>query len=64
MVELAAACFLAAAALAGWLGWSIYRERSMRQRAADVDAEQATAASPVMWRWRTLPSFRRPSAYR
>ncbi|HEY0848829.1 MAG TPA: MobH family relaxase [Bradyrhizobium sp.] len=47
MAALAAACFLAAAALAGWLGWSIYRERAVRQRPADADAEQATAGAPA-----------------
>ncbi len=47
MIELAGACFLAAAALGGWLGWSIRRERGVWQRRADIDAKQASAGTPA-----------------
>ncbi|MDT3671750.1 MAG: MobH family relaxase [Aromatoleum sp.] len=47
MIELAGACFLAAAALSGWLGWFIRRERGLWQRRADIDAKQASAGTPA-----------------
>ncbi|MCK0513213.1 TraI domain-containing protein [Aromatoleum buckelii] len=47
MIELAGACFLAAAALGGWLGWSIRRERVVQQRRADIDAKPANAGTPA-----------------